>query len=477
MSSIISNHLHQKLLLMAVAIGMFLDGLDGSIVTIILPRISESFNIDTGTASWVIITYLLMMAGLILIIGKTAERGHIKSLFLGGVCVFTLGSVACGISPDFGLLLSFRVIQGVGAAMIAATASLLCVTYLPKNMLGMALGAISMSVSLGVVAGPAIGGFISQYLSWHWAFLINLPIGILILPFAMYIIPPDMPRENRSFDHIGAVFLFGLMASGVFVLERISHLKISDWQILLSGLLCMIFFILFLYRERSYQSPLINIRLFRLWSFSATLILFLIFGCVSMGIFYLLPFFLQAAMSFDPAMAGLYLLIPPVVTAIIGVPVGRWSDRAGRKPFAIAASLGSIAATAIFMSIIPETGFILLPLGLVLTGLFMGFMGGPVASWVVDNAPPDEKGTGSSLMITSVYLGSAIGTALFATFFTWGIATEGIVAFSDLNPIEFMQGFHFSMTAGLFLSVLALVISVIVREKKDITSTQLEGDS
>ncbi|MDD1727544.1 MAG: MFS transporter, partial [Methanospirillum sp.] len=250
MFSITSNHLQQKLLLAVVAIGMFLDGLDGSIVTIILPQISESFGTDTGTVSWVIITYLLMIAGLILIVGKTAERGHIRSIFLYGLCVFALGSAACGISPDFEILLASRILQGIGAAMIAATASLLCVTYLPKDMFGMAFGAISMSVSIGVAAGPAIGGLLAQYLSWHWAFLINVPIAFLILIFARYVIPPDTPREKEPFDLFGAVLVFGLMASVVYVLERIPHLGVSDWQILLSCGLCIFCLILFIVHER-----------------------------------------------------------------------------------------------------------------------------------------------------------------------------------------------------------------------------------
>jgi len=463
---ITSNHLQQKLLLAVIAIGMFLDGLDGSIVTIILPQISESFGTDTGTVSWVIITYLLMMAGLILIIGKTAERGHIKRIFLLGVCVFALGSAACGISPNLEFLLGSRIIQGIGAAMIAATATLLCVTYLPKEMLGMALGTISMSVSIGVAAGPAIGGFIAQYLSWHWAFLINVPVSIIIVILALYIIPPDTKRENQAFDIPGAALLFGFMVSGVYVLERIPHLGISDLQIIICTGICMITLILFLFHEYRCQVPLIYLRIFGAWEFTATLIAFLLFGCVYMGVLYLLPFFLQAGMGYDPVISGLYLLIPPVLTAIIGIPMGTWSDRIGRRPFAIAGSLLIITVSGIFLLIQPVTGLIPLVIGLLCMGFFWGCAGGPVASRVVETAPWGEEGTGSSLMVTAMYLGSVIGTALFATFFTIGTTTKGEIAFSDLNPCLFMQGFHASMTVGVILSVIALVLSAVVREQK-----------
>ena len=445
---------------------MFLDGLDGSITNIILPIISETFETDIGTVSWMIITYLLMVAGLIIIFGKSAERGLLKRIFLGGLFIFIIGSAACGFSPDFELLLGSRLFQGIGAAMIAATAPLLCITYLPKNMLGMSFGAISMAVSLGVASGPAIGGFLAQYLSWHWAFFINIPIGFLILLFALYVIPNDIPRINPRFDLFGAVLLFGMIASGVYVLERIPHLGITDPQLLLIGVLCIICMILFIVRELICHVPLINIHIFTVWEFTATLFAFFLMCCVYMGIMYLMPFFLHAGMHKDSAVSGLYLLIPPVITVIIGIHLGRWSDRIGRRPFAVAAAFVLILITGIYLQILPETGYIPLFAGLLLMGVYCGLSGGPVASRVVDFVPRGEEGTGSSLMVTSIYLGSVIGTALFAMIFTITTSQDGIVPFSDLTRSTFMHGFHFSMITGLFLSIIVLILSVAVHHKK-----------
>ncbi len=467
MSRIIVDPLQQKLLLVAATIGMLLDGLDGSIVNVVLPQISESFGTDTGTISWVVITYLLMMAGLILVFGKVAERGLLQKIFLGGLLVFTLGSAACGLSPDFGILLASRIFQGIGAAMIAATAPLLCVTYLPNSMLGASLGAMTMASSIGFAAGPAIGGFLTHYLSWHWVFLINIPIGLLALPFALHIIPEDIARRKQPFDLTGAVALFGMMASGVYTLERIPHLGITDQQILLGSALCFACTIAFLVQELRCTAPLINIRVFTAWKFTAVFLAFLIMNIVYAGILYLLPFFLQAGMRFDTAVSGMYLLIPPALTAIIGIPLGRWSDSIGRRPFALAACLVLIAVNGIYLMILPEMGPVPLLTGLILMGLFWGFAGGPVAGRVVDYAPRGEEGTGSSLMVTAIYLGSVIGIALYAATFTITTAGGGIMAFSDLDLDTLMNGFHVSTLAGLVLSVAAFVFSVIVRERRE----------
>ncbi|ACL15453.1 MFS transporter [Methanosphaerula palustris] len=467
MSRIITDPLYQKLLLIAATIGMLLDGLDGSIVNVVLPQISESFGTDTGTVSWVVITYLLMMAGLILVFGKVAERGLLRKIFLGGLLIFTLGSAVCGLSPDFGILLVSRIFQGIGAAMIAASAPLLCVTYLPKTMLGMALGAMTMASSIGFAAGPAIGGFLTHYLSWHWVFLINIPIGLLALPFALHVIPEDNTRKKQPFDLFGAVALFGMMGFGVYTLERIPHLGITDQQIQICTVLCLVCTIAFLLRELRCTTPLMNIRVFTAWRFTAVFLAFLIMNVIYAGMLYLLPFFLQAGMQFDTAMSGLYLLIPPALTTIIGIPLGRWSDSIGRRPFALAACLVLIAVNGIYLIILPEMGVVPLLAGLILMGLFWGFAGGPVASRVVDHAPPGEEGTGSSLMVTAIYLGSVIGIALYATAFTITTAGGGIVAFSDLDLGTFMHGFHFSTLIGFVLSIATFVFSVIVRERRE----------
>lgn len=467
MSKVITDPLHQKLLLIAATIGMLLDGLDGSIVNVVLPQISESFSIDTGTVSWVVITYLLMMAGLILIFGKVAERGLLRKVFLGGLLIFTLGSAACGLSPDFGTLLASRIFQGIGAALVAASAPLLCVTYLPNTMLGLSLGAMTMASSIGFAAGPAIGGFLTHYLSWHWVFLINIPIGLLALPFALHVIPADISRTKQPFDLFGAVALFGMITSGVYTLERISHQGIASQQILLCTVLCLVCTIAFLLRELRCTPPLMNVRVFTAWKFTAVFLAFLIMNVVYAGILYLLPFFLVVGMQFDTAVSGLYLLIPPALTTIIGIPLGRWSDSIGRRPFALTACLVLIAVNGIYLMILPDMGLVPLLMGLILMGLFWGFAGGPVASRVVDYAPRGEEGTGSSLMVTAIYLGSVIGIALYATTFTITTAEGGMVTFSDLALGTFMNGFHFSSLVGLVLSIATFVLSVMVQERRE----------
>jgi EmrB/QacA subfamily drug resistance transporter len=468
MSSVITDPLRQKLLLSAVALGVVMDGIDGSIVNVALPTMATYFDTDTGTIAWVIITYLLMMAGLLLVFGKIADRGLAKKLFLMGFVIFTLGSAACGISPSLDILLAARLVQGLGAAMIAAVAPLLCIRYLPAKMLGTALGVIAATSSIGFAAGPAIGGILTQHLSWHWIFLVNIPIGILGILFAARVIPADEPEDRTvSFDYPGAVTLFGAMAFCTFVLEEAAARGVTDPLILAGGALCLLCFGLFVVRELTTPVPFVNIRIFSTWQFSAVTMAYLLVNVIFMGILYLLPFYLTMEMHFDLATSGLYLLIPPAVIAILSIPFGQWSDRHGRRLFTVTACGLVVLYSAIFAVLSPGYGIVPLLAGLILMGTAFGIAAGPASGRIIERAPKGEKSTGSSLMVTAIYFGGVIGTAIYAMLFTFATANaEGIVAFADLDPATFMYGFHITMAAGLVLSVLPLVLFTIVPDER-----------
>ena len=468
MTSIITDPFHQKLLLAAIALGVVMDGIDGSIVNVALPTMAAYFNTDTGTIAWVIITYLLMMAGLLLVFGKIADRGLAKKIFLLGFVVFTLGSAACGIAPTLDILLASRLVQGLGAAMIAAVAPLLCIRYLPKEMLGTALGVIAATTSIGFAAGPAIGGILTQYLSWHWIFLVNIPIGILGILFAARVIPGDDPETfTGSFDYPGAVTLFGAMIFCTFVLEEVAARGVTDPLILTCCALCLLCLVLFVVRELTTPEPFLNIRIFAKWQFTAVLLAYLLVNIIFLGIIYLLPFYLTIEMHFDMATSGLFLLIPPAVVAILSIPFGQWSDNHGRRVFAVAACGLFVVFSTIFAVLSPGSGLIPLLAGLVLMGVAFGIAAGPASSRIIESAPKGEEGTGSSLMVTAIYFGGVLGTAIYAMLFTFATAnTSGIVAFTDLDPATFLNGFHITMAAGLVISVVPLVLSAIVPDEK-----------
>jgi MFS family permease len=220
---------------------------------------------------------------------------------------------------------------------------------------------------------------------------------------------------------------------------------------------------LFVIRELNVTEPFLKIRIFLKWQFTAVLVAYLLVNTIFMGVIYLLPFYLTMEMHFNMATSGLYLLIPPAVIAILSIPFGQWSDKHGRRAFVVAACGVIVLYSAVFAILSPGSGVIPLLAGLILMGVAFGIAAGPASSRIIESAPKGEEGSGSSLMVTSIYFGGVLGTAIYAALFTFITAgADGIVAFTDLDPATFLNGFHITMAAGLVLSIIPLMLSAIV---------------
>ncbi len=456
------------LLLVAVVLAAVMDGLDGSIVNVALPVIAAGFGIDAGSVSWAVIIYLLMVAGTILIFGNIAARGHVKKTLIIGFFLFTAASLFCGLSTSLPMLIAARLIQGIGASMIIACAPIICVKYMPSNILGLSFGVLAASTSVGFAVGPAIGGFLMHYLSWHWIFFINLPIGIFAILYCLKVIPKDTAATAEKFDWIGSVLLFITMAAGAYAIERLPHLGLTDPQILGFAGLCIVALVALCIYELRTTNPLINVRVFRYFNVDAVIISFFIIQIVYMGFLYLIPFYLTNAVHADSLTSGLYLLIPPLITAILSIPISRMSDRSGnrRSYMTICAAL-LVLISCIFSVLKPDWGVIPLIGTLVLMGIAIGVVSGPGSGRMVEVMPESERELGSTLMMTCIYFGGVVGAALYAAVFTLLTSDGGVVlSFADLPSDVFLYGFHMTMAAGILVAVIATVLSIVVKDAK-----------
>ncbi len=462
--AIIEDRRGQVLLLIAVVFIVVMDGMDASIVNIALPHIASSFEVDTSTAAWVTLTYFMMMAGLLLAFGRLADRGRTRRILIGGLATFIVFSLVCGLAPTFEVLLAGRILQGVGAAVMGACAPLMCVRYLPASRLGVSMGTIGFGASIGYASGPALGGFIAQYLSWPWIFIINVPIGLAGMLFLLLAVPREGAGERRRFDVPGSVLSTVAIITAVFAVERSAHLGVGNVQIIAAALLCIGSTALFLAWERRCPEPLVNLSIFRRWRFDAVFLAFMLINLVGTGMWYLTPFYLSLGAGLDAASSGLYMLIQPALTLALAIPIGRWSDHIGRRWFSVTSCTAMALSCAVLYIIDPSMGPAPLLAALVLMGLLWAFCG-PGASRIVDNISEHDKGTGATLIALATYLGASMGAALFASSFTF-LSGAGDVPFAELDLLTFLGGFRGTMLLGLALSVLAVALSLAVRERR-----------
>ncbi|HJJ98752.1 MAG TPA: MFS transporter, partial [Methanocorpusculum sp.] len=330
---LIERPLSQKLLMILAAAAVFMDYLDTSIVSIALPAISESFGSGSSLSSWVMTSYLLALGSTLLLFGKLADRtGLQRVIFTGGFVLFTFASFLCGIATDIVSLIGFRGFQGVVAAMMVATATMLITLHLPKQIQPIGMGVIATAGGTALALGPGIGGVLTQFISWHWIFFINIPVGIAGVLVALFLIPKpdpaDLPARPKPFDSLGAVYLAVTLVTLLAGLE----LGVSEgWTapVILLIALSPVFGWLFLRRELRHPDPILSARLLYnrtvMWAAVSTLCITLVY----LGVIYVMPFLLTEEYLLPTAVAGGIMLLPPVAMALIGIPAGAFVRRCG----------------------------------------------------------------------------------------------------------------------------------------------------
>ena len=447
------------LLLLLIGFVGLMDCLDGTIVAVALPTIASDMGVDVSTASWVSVAYFMMMAGTLILFGRIAKNTSIRLVLLSGIAVFATSSLACGMSSSFMMLIVSRIAQGIGAAMMGATIPMCCVRFFPAHVLGYALAVVTIGYSVGAAIGPALGGILVSSLSWHWIFYINVPIGIiLILLLHIHLPEEERDEEKVKVDYLGATTLFIAIVGLVFLFENLGDRMIM----VASGVVFITFITAFALHEIRADEPLLSLSIFRHSAYNLSILVYFLVNVVYMGLAYLLPFYMSVSLGFDSTKTGLFLFIPALITMIVGMPIGRWSDRVGRKWFCVASCLMLALAMVIF-AFMDDLNMPLFVLALVCMGMMWAFAGGPMCSRVIECTVGESKEMGSTMLNESAYLGSTIGTVLFAAMFT-ALAGAGGVPIDMLTKDVFMDGFTITMLIGAAISFVSGVFSLIVKD-------------
>jgi len=382
--------------------------------------------------------------------GRFGDLWGRRKLFVGGMVLFTLGSLACGLAPSIYLLIAFRVVQGIGgAAMMPSTLSIIA-TVFPPHKRGAAMGVWGGVSGLASGLGPVLGGIILQYItwptvagSWRWIFLVNIPVGILGVVLAMRLVPESKnPTAVESLDLPGVGILSVSLFCLTFALIEGQRFGWTSATILGLFAAAAVAFVLFYWREHRVRQPLIDFSLFRSLNFAAGNATGLLLSAAMMGAFFTIPIFLQSVLGFSAIKAGL-VMAPMSVVIIFAAPLaGTLSDRLGSK-WIVAAGMFLLAFGLAWMAglvpglakISPATTPMSLLVPFLISGVGIGLAVAPVTSAVMATAPKDRVGNASGVLSTMRQVGSLMGIAILGAVLQNRITaniTSGVAAIQGI---------------------------------------------
>jgi len=461
-------------LIIAISLATFMASLDGTIVNIALPTISESFSLSSSSVSWVATIYLLVMAGCVLIFGKISDMIGFKRIFLTGFIIFTLGSFFCGFLPDltgsFLTLIGSRAFQGIGGAMITAIAPAMVTAFIPMSMKGKAMGIIMTMAGLGTALGPTLGGFLTQYLSWHWIFFINVPVGIIALLLGLRVIPGQQSHHAvEGFDRAGAGLIFVGLAFLLYGFSEGTNLGWTSPVIIGSLGLAVILLGLFAWKELHIPNPILEIRLFQDKTFLIiNLVIFLVFFSLS-GVNYLLPFYLEYVGGYSTSEAGLILTALSVAMMVAGIIAGMLYNRVGGRILSIIAAVVLLIGYFLITHLRFDTPTIFVTVCLLCIGFGLGLIITPISNMIMTSAPKKYQGMVSSLTSLERFAPMTIGIAIYNIIFIQGMAT--IAEHYDVTknaPMEIQMkvltaGFDLAFLLSFIVGILILVLTLLAR--------------
>jgi len=462
---------HHWLILLLISLASFMGALDATIVNISLPTISKYFHCDVATVSWVAMAYLLVLSSTLITFGRVADIRGYKKMYLAGFATFTLGSLLCGLSSNIYLLIGFRVLQGVGAAMLQAIGGAMVVRYLPEKVRGIAFGVLTTSAAVGLAAGTPLGGFISQFYSWHWIFFINVPVGIIAIILGIAVLPRDSGEFGKGqFDMSGACLLLVALVSLIFFLNMGNNIGWLSWGILIAIIVSLMAWAGFIFNEKRTQSPLIDLSLFRNRNFTMAVTVALLVLLVGQGSWYAFPFYLELEKGFATNIAGLILLVPTIFMMICGPIAGFLSDRIGSRPICILGSAVVIAAFLMFTLMGVQTGLYYIITALALEGIGIGLIMPANFNLIMGMSAKGNEGVMNSLVTTMRNVGAVMGIAFFTLIFLsiivgQGISPSGITPHS-LPPKAFSLGFHAIFLFGAALGGVLVALNLALRDTK-----------
>jgi EmrB/QacA subfamily drug resistance transporter len=450
--------------LAAVAFGLFMIMLDNTIVNVALPSIQRSLHMSISSLEWIVTAYALTFAALLITGGKLGDLYGRRKMFILGLAVFTLSSLACGLSPNAGFLIGARAVQGVGAALMnPATLSIITATFPPKQR-GQAIGIWAGVSALALAIGPLIGGLIVDNINWHWIFYVNVPVGVVGILVSRLVI-----AESRDTSHEQSIDLPGLLTSGLALLS-LSYALIEGnrhgWGSpeiigLFAGSAVLLG--VFIRLELRQRLPMLDLGLFRIGSFAGANLVAMLVSLGMFGVFFFISLYVQNVLGYSPTKAGA-IFLPMTVLIIVVAPIaGKLSDRVGSR-WLMGAGMSILGVSLLlYQRIGVHSSFVSLLPQLLLGGVGMALTMSPMTSAAMASVPVDKAGVGSGVLNSFRQMGGSLGIALMGAIL---LSYQHPTASRAVAAQQFVNGLHAALLVSAFIAFAAAAAAIVLVRTK-----------
>lgn len=467
-----STPLRQKrwFILAVIILIPFMVTLDGTVVNVALPAISRDLKTTLEQAQLAVSVYLVAVVSTILLFGRLGDVIGKGKVFLFGVALFGIGSLAAGFSTSMLMLDLSRAVEGIGGAAAMANSQGIITEVFPSNERGRALGIVSIGAAVGTMLGPPIGGLIVTNLKWNYIFLINVPVALFSL-IAGIIIFPKVKKTKQKIDFFGAgVLAAGLILFfiGLYTGERSGYNQIMVW---IEFAFSVILLVSFFFWERHEKEPVLDFALFKNSGFRLAIFCVFIQFLVSGGVSILLPIFLEDAKGMSAAQSGLYLMAMPIAMGIASPIGGTLSDKLGSLKICLVGLSFMLIGIFTISRLTLSSSMVHLIVSLIFVGIGSGLFTAPNSSLIMGSAPKDKLGIAGSTNSFMRNFGAAIGVSVFSTILyvlmgqRVGHTVSGYTPSDPGAFIDSMQIVYLIGTAFVLLSVVLTALEIIRNHK------------
>jgi len=474
------NHISYKWwVLFAVSVGLFTSVFDHGSINVALPSIADQFNTDLPTTQWIVIGYGLTIAALLLPMGRLSDILGRKKIYLLGFTVFSTGGFLAAISPNIELLIGTKILQGVGSAMTQGTSMAMVISAFGDKDRGRALGLTMSVVGVGAVVGPAIGGFLVDYLGWEAVLYTTAGLGVVSLITALLILDGNRSGGgngiNDHFDWLGATFSAATLISLLLAMTLGSRYGWDSLSVITGFGIFLASASFFIWWELYVESPMLNLRLFASSLFATGVLASWLSFLGTQPVRFLIPFYLQFVLGFSPSMIG-WIIVPSAFCMVVAGPIsGRLSDKYGWRMFNVGGMLVAAIGLLILVNIDTKESIMIVLVGMIVQTIGSGTFWPSNNSSILSVVSPASYGVIASFTNLVRNSGNVVGIAVSTAIVTGTMGSMGhpptLSAINEASDLPILNAFTMGLRNTFYICIgftlIAALASIIGTSNKN----------